>query len=195
MQAFAVTATVHEAAGELVHDHDFGAAVATLDHATVAEQDVVASACVDGVGAQGLLDVVDELEGRFVVEVVDVEHALQRGDAGLGEAGGAQLEIEGVVRLILKPPHHLGHLVVVLGRLLGRAGNDERRTRFIDEDVVHLVDDGVVHSALHALVQRLNHVVAQVVESELVVGAVGQVGSVGGASLIGRQAVLNDAYR
>ncbi len=46
-------------------------------------------------------------------------------------------------------------------------------------DVVHLVDDRVVQLALDVLVQAELHVVAQVVEAELVVGAVGDVGAVG----------------
>ena len=42
---------------------------------------------------------------------------------------------------------------------------------------VDLVDDGVVEAALDALAQLVHHVVAQVVEAELVVGAVGDVGA------------------
>ena len=43
-----------------------------------------------------------------------------------------------------------------------------------------------VVAALDALFQRMGHVVAQVVETELVVGAVGDVGVVGHAPLVGR---------
>ena len=184
---------MHEAAGELVHDHNLGTPVASLDDVAVPKQYVVASAAVDGVGAQGLLDVVDELERRFVVEVVDVEHSLQGGDAGLGEAGRAQLQIERVMGFFHKPPHNLRHLVVMLGGLFGGAGNDERGARLVDEDVVDFVNDPVVQAALHTLVQRVDHVVAQVVEPELVVGAEGQVGGIGGAPLVSGHAVLDDA--
>ena len=41
--------------------------------------------------------------------------------------------------------------------------------------------------ALHQIVERMRHIVAQVVEAELVVGAVGDVGGVGGPPLIGGQ--------
>ncbi len=47
---------------------------------------------------------------------------------------------------------------------------------------------GEVVAALHQVVQRVRHVVAQVVEAELVVGAVGDVGGVGDAPLVGRHA-------
>ena len=70
-------------------------------------------------------------------------------------------------------------LVVEIGRLLGRARDDERRPRFVDEDAVDFVDDREVMPALDVVRELELHVVAQVVEAELVVGAVGDVGGVG----------------
>ena len=66
--------------------------------------------------------------------------------------------------------------VVLVDRLLGRAGDDERRPRLVDQDRVDLVDDREVVAALHHRREVELHVVAQVVEAELVVGAVGDVG-------------------
>ena len=60
----------------------------------------------------------------------------------------------------------------------GRAGDDERGAGLVDEDRVDLVDDGVVVAALHHVGGLPGHVVAQVVEAELVVRAVGDVGGV-----------------
>ena len=51
-------------------------------------------------------------------------------------------------------------------------------SRLVDEDRVDLVDDREGVSALHALASKDDHVVAQVVEAELRVGAVGDVGLV-----------------
>jgi hypothetical protein len=62
---------------------------------------------------------------------------------------------------------------------LARAGDDQRRARLVDQDRVDLVDDRVVEAALDALLGAEGHVVAQVVEAELVVGPVGDVGGVG----------------
>ena len=73
----------------------------------------------------------------------------------------------------------LGELLVELGRLLGRAGDDQRRAGLVDEDVVDLVDDAEGVAALDLLLQRRGHVVAQVVEAELGVRAVRDVGGVG----------------
>ena len=46
-----------------------------------------------------------------------------------------------------------------------------------------LVDDGVMVPALHHGLERMAHVVAQIVEAELVVGAVGDVAGIGVAAL------------
>lgn len=67
------------------------------------------------------------------------------------------------------------------------AGRDDQRgAGLVDQDGVDLVDDGEVVPALHQVVERVRHVVAQVVEAELVVGAVGDVGVVGHPALVGR---------
>src|SRR5690606_17960667 len=58
------------------------------------------------------------------------------------------------------------------------AGDDERGAGLVDQDRVDLVDDGEVVAALHHVAGLPGHVVAQVVEAELVVRAVGDVGGV-----------------
>ena len=65
----------------------------------------------------------------------------------------------------------------------------------VDEDAVDLVDDGEVVPALHEPRDLELHVVAQVVESELVVGPVGDVAGVGRLALGVLHVVLDDAHR
>ncbi len=60
---------------------------------------------------------------------------------------------------------------------------------------VHLVDDGVVVAALDHLGDRVLHVVAEIVEAELVVGAVGHVGGVLRPALVVAEVVHDDADR
>ena len=95
--------------------------------------------------------------------------------------------------------HQLGDdavdLVVLVGGFFARAGNDERRARFVDQDGVHFVDDGEVMAALHAVLDAELHVVAQIVEAELVVGAVGDVAAVALLALLVVQIVHDDADR
>jgi hypothetical protein len=108
------------------------------------------------------------------------------------------LLVDGIVPARLDAPHRVtvltalealgdpGELLVPLGRLVGRAADDQRGAGLVDEDRVDLVDDGEVVAALHQLGRAPRHVVAQVVEAELVVGAVGDVLGVLHAALLGR---------
>ena len=110
-------------------------------------------------------------------------------DALLGRRDGLVLEVDEVVAVLgiaLDPVgaplaearHQSGEGEVQVRRLLGLAADDQRRPRLVDEDVVDLVDDAEVALALHPLVELGDHVVAQVVEAELVVRAVRDVGRI-----------------
>ncbi len=86
-----------------------------------------------------------------------------------------------VLLFLLFLPHELGcdlvHPDVKIRSVLGLAGDDERRARLVDQDRIHFVDDRVGEPPLHLLRNLVHHVVAQVVEAEFVVGAVGDVGT------------------
>ncbi len=187
MQSFGIAPALHHAPGELVDD----------DHLVVLD-DVVAVALEQGVGAQRLLHVVDDGDVLDVVERVALEHVglgQQPFDllvAGLGQGDDAGLLVEVVVAL-----RELGNesvdLVVELGAVVERSRDDERRARLVDQDRVHLVDDGEVVAALHHLRGRVFHVVAEIVEAELVVGAVGHVAGILLAALLIVQIVQDAA--
>ena len=84
---------------------------------------------------------------------------------------------------------------IQLGRFVALTGDDERGPRFVDQDRVHFVDDRVVETALHELLFVDRHVVAQIIEPELVVRDVGDVAVISRASLVGRHGIQNDTDR
>ena len=86
-------------------------------------------------------------------------------------------------------------LTVHFRAVFRRAGNDQRRTRLIDQDGVHLIHQRIVQFTLNALFRAEGHVVAQVVEAVFVVGAIGDIGSVGFTLRRRRQAGHVDANR
>ncbi len=75
------------------------------------------------------------------------------------------------------------HLVILIGGFFARARNDKRCPGLVDQDGIDFVDDGKVVHALYTIAQVELHVVAQIVEPEFVVGAVGHVGGVSGPAL------------
>ena len=135
-----------------------------------------------------VVQVPDERGVRGLVEVVDAQLVLDEGHAVLGDPDG----LLALVHLVVDVLGHLRgepcELGVPPGALLRGAGDDQRGAGLVDEDRVDLVDDREGVTALHALGLRPGHVVAQEVEAELVVGAVGDVGLVGRAPLGGRHA-------
>ena len=189
MQTLGVPAAEHEAAGELVHDDH----LAVLDH-------IVHVALHDAVGFDGLVDVVGNGAVLRVGQVVQMEEFLRLLDAAGGEGAALALlvhhivgvDVGGFLLLVVRLHHHellqpggehLRH-VVQLGGFLAHAGDDQRRAGLVDQDGVHLVHDGEGVTPLHLLGGVQRHVVAQVVEAHLVVGAVGNVGGVGFLALL-----------
>ena len=198
VQAVAPATARHDPAGELVDDDH----LAFLDH-------VVDVALEEDVGLQRLVDVVDRQHVRGVVEVVDAEKVLAVLDAAVGERDRTGLLVDHVVArvvvlVVLAALDHgsldelrddLVDPVVEVGRFLGGTRDDQRRPGLVDEDRVHLIDDREPVPALDHRAEREFHVVAQVVEPELVVRAVGDVGAVGLLPLLVRQVVLDAADR
>ncbi len=111
----------------------------------------------------------------------------------------------------LQLPQLLGDLVCFLiatNIAEGRTGNDQRCAGFVDENVVDFVDDRVVELALHLAVVRVEalvvpasrlHVVAQIIEAELAIGAIGDVALIGLATIarvhVGLDVAGRDANR
>ena len=161
---------VHEATGELVYDND----LAVLD-------DVLLVAVKESGGAEGGVEEAGEAGVLGVVDVLDAERLLDFVGTVVGEGDAFVLEVGYVVLLGLEPRHDLGEGAIDVAGLLCRATDDERGPGLVDEDAVDLVDDGEVIgrvATLHLTLEVGDHVVAEVVEAEFVVSAVGDVGVV-----------------
>ena len=206
VQAVAPAAARHQAAGELVDDHD----LAVLDHVLHVE-------LVVDVRAERLLHVVEQRHVRRIVEAARLqpvrEQLLGLGHAGLGQRRGLVLLVDDEVARGLEAIAILAldlalvdlaalqlrddaiDFVIEVGRFLGRTGDDQRRARLVDQDAVDFVDDREVMAALDHRRDVELHVVAEVVEAELVVGAVGDVAAVGDLALLIVEVVLNHADR
>ncbi len=168
VQSLVVAAARQDTAGVLVDDEHLAAG-----------HDVVAVAQEQFLGLDGVVQVADQGGVARFIEVVDAEIVLHLGDARIEDADDLLLLVDLVVLVAVELRDETGELPVPTGHVaFGRAGDDQRGTRLVDEDGVDLVDDGEVVSALHQIGLLPRHVVAQVVETEFVVGAVGDVGVV-----------------
>ena len=155
------------------------------DEDLAVEDDVLLVVAEQLLGLDGVVQERDQRGVGRLVEVLDAEVVLDLGDPGLEDRDGALLLVDLVVGVLGQDPRDLGELGVPLDLVLGRAGDDQRGPRLVDQDRVDLVDDREVGVALDAVVQGGGHVVAQVVEAQLVVRRVGDVAEVGLAPLVG----------
>ena len=73
--------------------------------------------------------------------------------------------------------------------------DDQRGARLVNQDGIHLINNGKVQTTLNPIRRFVDHVVAQIVKTILVVGAVGNVRSVGRLLFITRHIGQVDAHR
>ncbi len=182
VQPLAVAPPGHETARELVDD----------EHLAVLH-DIVHVALEEGVGLQGLVHMMEQFDIARIEEVLDLQGLLDPRHPLLGEDDGPRLLVDRVILFLPDPGDDLVDPVVFVRRFLGRARDDQRGSRLVDEDAVDLVDDGIVEVPLDVILEGELHVVPQVVKPELVVRAVGDVAVVGLASLLVGKAVHDDA--
>ena len=181
VQAFGPAAAGHQTACKFVNDDDF----AVLDDVVLVfvEQRVRAQCCHEVVH-QG--DVGGGIEGVVFLQQPHLGQDL----LGVFVAGLAQDDLMGFfVHPIIAftffgfLADKLGgdgvHNLVELHIVVGLAGNNQRGTRLVDQNGVHFVHYGKIQFALNFVVLVGYHIVAQIVETEFVVGAVGNVGAVG----------------
>ena len=178
----------HGPARELVDDHHFAPLGDDVLH-VAAEERVRPQSRVDMVHQHDVGRVVEALARReqplLDQQVLDLLVAV------FGEKDLLRLlvhaEVAGAVLFFL--PRQKGNQPVdpdvELGVLVGGAGDDERCPGLVDEDGVDLVHYREAERALHLVGGAEGHVVAEVVEPELVVGAVDDIGGVGLALLRG----------
>ena len=185
MQTLVVPAADHQTTGELVHDDD----LTILDY-------IVDIPLHYAVGLDSLIDVVGKGHVLGGGKVLHLKIGLGLFDAGGGQGTGLVLFVHNVITIglliggdlifqlhhhaLVQGAHKAVHLRVQAGGVLAAAGDDQGGAGLIDQDGVHLIDDGKGVAALHHVGLVGHHVVAQVVKAELVVGAVGDIGIVGG---------------
>ena len=195
VQAIGPAPSHHGAAGELIDDDDLA-----LTH------DVLDVALVQRVRAQRRVQVVHEPDVGGVVQTLafaqesKLRHQLlDLFMARFGQGGLLGFLIDGVVAgavLGLLPDQARDQRIdldVEFGALFRRPGNDQRCARLVDQDRVDFVDDGEGQLALHAILETERQIVAQIIEAEFVVGAVGDVAGIGRALLVRRLRILDDA--
>ena len=116
------------------------------------------------------------------VEVLYAGHLFNLGDALFSwrdrlilDVNEVVTTIRGPLRALAEARDELGEYLIEVLRLARLSADDQWGSRLVNEDVVHLVHDREGVATLHPRLQLGDHVVAQVVEAELVIRAIGDV--------------------
>ena len=171
MQTVAVASAEHQTTCKLIDDDDFSVL-----------NDVVHIALHDRLCLECLDHMMVDLHVFRIAEVLNLEELFCLGDALIGQTDAFFLfldRIVGVLALIQRIDKFVRDPIQIR-RFITLSGNDQRRSRLIDEDRVHFVDDRVVQISLRQLILVNDHVVAQIIKAEFVVGSVGNIGPVRG---------------
>src|SRR5438477_7972372 len=136
---------------------------------------------------QRLLDAMQQFHVAGIIKIANAQQSLSFVYAFFGQNRRMVLFIDHVVAGLFvffqlftanKLWNNRVRLVVLVGRLFGWTRDDQRSARFVDQDRIDFINDRVIMAALYTRREIELHVVAQIVEAELVIGSVGDVGSV-----------------
>ena len=200
MKTFAVTAAEHNTAGELVDNQHF----------TVFD-DIVHVALHNADGANRLVDVVLNGEVFRIHQVVNIKEFFGFCNTLLGQRRGLGFFVHDIIAVGVNQIFRVEFGVelfyrdffqglckrvrnfVKVGGFVACAGNNQRGSRFINQNRVHFVDNRKAVTALNALFGVKHHVVTKIVKAHFVVGAVGDVRRVSRLALLVGAFVHNQA--
>ena len=194
MQTVGITPPRHDTPCKLIHDHNL---IVGHHVILIAEHQVMRP--------QSQYDIMLDFQIFRIRQVLDLEEALHLGNALCSQVHHLVLlvhdEVSGLLPLHAHDGIHLGKLFHVLaaGKLFRQnvarlvkfrgfaalPGYNQRGSRLVDQHRVHLVDDGVMEISEHKLFLVDHHIVAQIIETQLVVGHIGNVAVVCLPALLG----------
>ena len=160
MQTVAVTSSDHLSARKFVYDDNF-----------VVDYDIVVAFLHNEVGFQSVVDIVLKPLIFVVGKIFDIEVFFGFFHAVFVEEYRLLLFSYFVIVFFESLYESVGGDIHI-ARLLSSAAYDKRGTSLVHEYAVHFVNDCVFESALHFVCLILDHIVAQIVKSEFVVGRV-----------------------
>ena len=149
MQPIRPASAGHETTGKFINDDDF----AVLNY-------IVNVALKNGMSLQRLVDMVQGPDLRRVIQVTHTENTLNFRYPLFGERCGSELLVNGVIDLALETWNNSIERVIFLGGFFCRAGNNQWRPSFINQDVIHFINNGKMQFTLDIIFKIKLHIIA-----------------------------------
>ena len=118
-----------------------------------------------------------------IIEVLDAQHFFCLGNTLFSGRNLTLLFINSIVLNLNHLIHNLSHDAVKVGGFFAGAGDNQRSTRFVDQDTIYFVDDAIVQLTLYHLILAHYHVITQVVKAKLIVSTIGYICSISGLAV------------
>ena len=168
MQTFGETAAEHQTAGKLINNDN----LAILNH-------IITVAVHQSLSLQSTHNLVGIVHTvLIVIQVADAQHFFCLGNTLFGRCYLFLFFINSVVLALFHVGNNTSQNLIQLGRFFTGAGNNQRGTRFVNQDTVDLIDNTVIQLTLYHLIFINYHVITQVVKAEFVIGTVSNVCSI-----------------
>ena len=169
---------VHHSPGELIDD----------DHLVFLD-DVIDVPLEHHIRLQALVQMMDDLGVLHVIEVrSDQQPGIFQLTLGPFNPIFGQGDVLGLLVLLIvlfgQDLHDPVDLNIEIALVVGRARNNQRGAGLVDQDRIDFIDNRMVERPVDHLAALMLHIVAQIVEAQLVVGGIGNVGLVGLAAFI-----------
>ena len=181
VQTFGETTTKHQTTSEFVND----------DNLTIFNN-VVTVTVHQSFSFQCAHDLVGEVNTMFsIVQIADAKHFFCFSNTNFSRSNLFSFFVYGIIFAFVHGAYNLRKNSVQVSRFFARTGDDERSTRFVNQDTVNFVDNAIVQFTLYHLVNINYHIVTQVVEPKFIVGTVGYVCHISSATFMGIHIVNN----
>ena len=191
MQPIAPLTSFLESAGVVVHNHN-----------PSLFNDVFDVALVEVVRLQRVVDQVRPVHVARGVKTLNAGKLFCRTDPSVGEMGGVILFVDN--KIFTGFQFASDRVCFGITPYIAECGaaDDQRRARFVNQDIVDFVDDGKVQWALRLLqmfrvtfivARRRPHIITEIVEAEFVIRSVRDIAGVGLLSLFDGHIALNGA--
>ena len=169
MQTFGETTAEHQTAGKFIDNDN----LTILNH-------IIAVAVHQSLSLQSAHNLVGIVHTvLIVIQVADAQHFFCLGNTLFGRCYLFLFFINSVVLALFHVGNNTGQNLIQLGRFFTGAGNNQRGTRFVNQDTVDLIDNTVIQLTLNHLIFINYHVITQVVKAEFIIGTVSNICSIG----------------
>ena len=185
MQAFGETTAEHQTAGKFINDDN----LTILNH-------IIAVAVHQSLSLQSAHNLVRVVHTMLIViQVADAQHFFCLGNTLFGRCYLFLFFINSVILALFHVGNNTGQNLIQLGGFFTGAGDNQRGTRFVNQDTVDLIDNTVIQLTLNHLIFINYHVITQIVKAEFVICTVSNICSISSLTIWEIHIMHNQTYR